>query len=43
MELKYAIIYYLLVGQSLLNYKTSININWKSDKYLAEIVNEGYC
>lgn len=42
LELKYAIIYYVLVGESLLNYKTSININWKSDKYFAKIVNEEY-
>lgn len=42
MELKYAIIYYSLVGKSLLNYKTSMNINGKSDKYFAKIVNEGY-
>lgn len=42
MELKYAIIYYGLVGESLLNYKTSMNINGKSDKYFAKIVNEGY-
>lgn len=42
MELKYPIIYYGLVGKSLLNYKTSMNINGKSNKYFAKIVNEGY-